>query len=350
MASDMVPSNGPGAGRAVAPISPLIERAVLDPAFDVAKLDAILALQARQEDRMARQDFNRAMTAAQQAMAPVVRDALNQHTKSRYAKLETISRQVKPIYTAHGFSVRYGSLTPTKPGNVRITCHVAHESGHEEPPLEFEAAFDLVGSQGKANKTEVQGLGSTVSYLRRYMLCLAFDIVLADDDDDGGEVVYTLDNTETDAQWLALLDRMLKAAATLDEVADVAGHRTVVAALQKAPTLIRRNVQDMLAAAHRRLAPQGEQAAGSAEGGTNPPAGTAAAGAPSQPQGEGAWADDPIAKMVEAVNTMTLHDLAGLATNARWRAQVRELFPPDEDRLTEVIEARRAYLKGRQDQ
>jgi hypothetical protein len=61
---------------------------------------------------------------------------------------------------------------------------VSHTAGHTEK-YQLEAASDTAGPKGTANKTPLHGLASTVSYLRRYLTCMAFNIVLKNDDNDG---------------------------------------------------------------------------------------------------------------------------------------------------------------------
>lgn len=161
-----------------------IERAARDPAFDVAKLEALLRMQREVVQEQAKREFSAAMALAQSEMLPVVRDAANDHTRSRYARLETIDQQMRPIYTKNGFSVRYGSGTQPRDGWIRITCTVAHQAGYSEEH-HLDAPLDFAGAQGRANKPAIQAVGSSITYLRRYLLCMVFNVVLADEDDDG---------------------------------------------------------------------------------------------------------------------------------------------------------------------
>jgi hypothetical protein len=68
---------------------------------------------------------------------------------------------------------------------MRITCTVAHDSGYFEENY-LDAPVTTTGSQGgRMAITPVQAIGSTVTYLRRYLLGMVWNTVLADDDDDG---------------------------------------------------------------------------------------------------------------------------------------------------------------------
>jgi hypothetical protein len=163
-----------------------VAMAVKDSAIDVTKLEVLLRMQREILADDAKLQFNRAMSAAQGEMQPVLRDAKNDQTNSKYARLETIDAAMRPVYTRHGFSLSFNS-EPIDGPNVRIACEVAHMAGHSKT-YHLEAALDTAGPQGKANKTPLHGLGSSVSYLRRYLTCMIFHIVLMNEDNDGNRL------------------------------------------------------------------------------------------------------------------------------------------------------------------
>jgi ERF superfamily len=160
-----------------------LARAVRDPAIDVTKLESLLRMQREIVADDARLQFNRAMSAAQGEMQPVLRNARNEQTSSRYATLEAVDAAIRPIYARHGFCLEFNS-EPLDGPNVRIVCEVSHVGGHSKKYC-LEAALDVAGPKGTGNKTPVQGLGSSVSYLRRYLTSMAFNVVLTNDDNDG---------------------------------------------------------------------------------------------------------------------------------------------------------------------
>jgi len=175
--SEVVPAN--------TALMSFIERAAKDESFDVAKFGELLRLQREVQHDQARQAFNAAMSDAQAEMIPVVRDAENTHLRNKYAKLETIDAAIRPIYTRHGFSVRYGSAPSPREGDIRIICTVAHSGGYFEEN-HLDAPLGTAGAQGaRTATTPVQGVGSAITYLRRYLLSMVFNVVMADEDDDG---------------------------------------------------------------------------------------------------------------------------------------------------------------------
>ena len=108
-------------------------------------------------------------------------------------------RQVTEKYAAFPHDLRgwhYLSSTdsysdePCEGGGLLIRGRLKHlPSGHYEDSF-MPAPLDTTGS-----KSEVQAVGSTNSFLRRYVLCNIFNIVVVGDDDDG--TGGTIDEAQT---------------------------------------------------------------------------------------------------------------------------------------------------------
>lgn len=178
---DRTPEAGNVAG--AESIMAVISRAASDPTMDVDKLERLMSLYERITAGQAEQAFASALAAAQAEIPQVLRDASNDHTKSRYARLETINAAVVPVVTRHGFSMSFGTEDSPQQGHYRVTCSLMHEGGHSRQ-YHADLPADVAGSQGKANKTAIQGFGSTVSYGRRYLTLLIFNVALTNEDDD----------------------------------------------------------------------------------------------------------------------------------------------------------------------
>lgn len=161
----------------------VIAAAARDPQVDVAKMQQLLDMRERVMKFEAEREFNAAMRACQEQITAVVRDAKNTHTGSMYARLETVDRTIRPIYTSHGFSLSFNSGAGRKGNGVLVTCAARHITGHTQS-YELEGDLDLSGAKGVANKTSIQGLGSTVSYLRRYLTMMIFNVTTIDREDD----------------------------------------------------------------------------------------------------------------------------------------------------------------------
>lgn len=175
MSEDMTPLN---------PVPPsdfmlMVANATREPGIEPAKLQQLLEMAERMMKFEAERAFNNAMRACQEEIRPIAKDAENKHTGTTYAKLESIDMSIRPVYLAHGFVMSFGSGPARKEGAVRVTCDVRHESGHTVQ-YELEGDLDVAGAKGTANKTGIQGLGSTVTNLRRYLTMMIWNITLAD--------------------------------------------------------------------------------------------------------------------------------------------------------------------------
>jgi len=152
--------------------------------------------QRREAAEEAKRHFNAAMTAAQAEYPVMGRDAPNQQTKSRYARFETIWEDCRPIWTKHGLSVSFPSIT-TEKGDVRMSCRVRHIGGHIEEITGTDAPPDIAGPHGTVTKTVVQGNQSTRTYLKRGLLCEAMGIATRYEDDDGNSAARATGSPQT---------------------------------------------------------------------------------------------------------------------------------------------------------
>lgn len=258
-----------------------IERAAKDDSFDVAKFETLLRVRRDEAHDHSRRVFNAAMAACQSEMLPVLRNTPNKGVGGRYAKLEDIDQQMRPIYTRHGFSVRFGSASPPQPGWLRITCTVAHESGYFEENYLDSPVTNQGAQGGRMAMTQVQAVGSVVTYLRRYLLGMVFNIVQADvvGEDDDGEAMrhaatvaaatkraekivdkskvyegpHPLDEKDP-RRWLINVETELANAQSQDEVVGISDHPTVKWACANAPDAVKRELSKLLADAYGRFA------------------------------------------------------------------------------------------------
>lgn len=193
-------TNGPrhdlaavGAPPAPTTLMGALAAAAADPRMDVEKVERLFAMHKELQAREAEQAFNDAMARAQANILPVARDRRNDHTKSTYATLAAIAEAIVPIYTAEGLSVSFDTydkkrdadLPDLPAGWVRVIAFCSHRGGHTRK-YHLDGPLDDKGAQGNTNKTGIQAMGSTVSYLRRYLTCMIFNVATTDDNDGNG--------------------------------------------------------------------------------------------------------------------------------------------------------------------
>ena len=154
------------------------------------QLSMVLDAQERVLDRQAKQEFNIAMANCQAEMPAILKGEFNEHTKSSFEGFDALNRAVSPVYTKHGFAVSFGTDdAPVNEGQkfmmLRVTAEVTHKAGWSKE-YHFDLPVDMYGIKGNENKTAMHGSASTMSYGRRYLLKMIFNLTTSDDIDDDG--------------------------------------------------------------------------------------------------------------------------------------------------------------------
>lgn len=184
----------------------IIARAATDATFDVAKLDALLAVKERWEAAEARKAFVAALNAFK-ADPPTITKNKHVGFESRreggaktdywHATLDHVCDRVGEALSRHGLSHRWETQQLDK-GLIRVTCILQHVAGHAER-VTLEASADQSG-----NKNSIQAVGSTVTYLQRYTLLSATGMATTEQDDDGrGSEGQEGSQDETEQPWPA---------------------------------------------------------------------------------------------------------------------------------------------------
>lgn len=211
-----------------APMVAMIERIAMDPNIPIDRLEKMLAMKERMEDRSremeredraeaARREWLSAFSAVQAEIGPIFRTNDNKHTKSKYADLADIERVVTPILTKHGFSTTSAPIPCTLAGHIRMQLTIGHAGGHEKV-YEDDFPLDNTGSGGTVNKTAIQAKGSTQTYARRYLKASALDLAFFDDK-DGNKPSPAPEETATitDAQASIIRELIEKAELEIDQ-------------------------------------------------------------------------------------------------------------------------------------
>jgi hypothetical protein len=183
--SDIVPS-----GNGSEPMLALIQRAATDPNFDILKFQSLVDAWRAERATQAHRAFNEAMARAQADMREVPKNASNDYLRARYAKLDPMLQVVLPAAQRYGLTVRFGTQSASQPGFLCVTCIVSLGDHSETTAIEGPILVAGASSQsGRAQMTPIQAVGSTVTYLKRYILGLTFALILSDEQDDDGEAL-----------------------------------------------------------------------------------------------------------------------------------------------------------------
>jgi hypothetical protein len=119
-------------------------------------------------------NLHEALCAFQAEVETLPKDATNPHFKSKFTPLDTIVEKVAPLLSKHGLT--WSTFPCFGPDNqpalrYKLTHATSGDSESETMPL-------------MVTKADPQGLGSSLTYARRYSLSAVLNLV-SDDDDDG---------------------------------------------------------------------------------------------------------------------------------------------------------------------
>ncbi len=115
-----------------------------------------------------------ALSVAQAEINPAEKNATNPHLKNKYANISAIYDAVREVLPKHGLCF-VQTMLPTDGTRAHVRTTLAHKSGQW---FASECVMPL-DRQGGA-----QGMGSAITYARRYSLSAILGVV-ADEDDDG---------------------------------------------------------------------------------------------------------------------------------------------------------------------
>jgi hypothetical protein len=157
-----------------------------DPRVDVAKMRELTDLRRQLRMEEAEDIFKHALAEAQREMRPIEADAANDSTKSKYATLYAVDKALRPIYSKHGISVSFNTADCPVPAHTRVLAYV--ERGLFTRTYQYDVAVDTKGPKGNDVMTKTHAGGSALSYGKRYLLLMVFNVTIdggRDRDDDG---------------------------------------------------------------------------------------------------------------------------------------------------------------------
>ncbi|HEY6029951.1 MAG TPA: ERF family protein, partial [Gaiellaceae bacterium] len=169
--------------------------AARDPSIPTDRVKAFLEMADAQERKEAETLFDHAMLAAQAEMPQIPRGSYNTHTKSWWAKLENISAKIDPIAREHGFTLSYGvgeqRIEDHYHQYVDVTWNGVLASGKKASftkRYDADIGRDDKGPKGEGTKSLAQGAGSSITYGRRFLKCMVFDVQILGADKDGNPI------------------------------------------------------------------------------------------------------------------------------------------------------------------
>jgi hypothetical protein len=172
----------------------VIRRAASDPNVDIAKMQALLEMQERVMRQRAEIEFNEALQRVQEQTPRIVKGReiiVKGQLRSRYAALEDIDDVMRPILLREGFSTSYDTTPAGKDGkDTTIILTVKHRLGHKSTHS-LTLPFDR-----SEFRSDVQSAASTVSFGKRQLFCMAFNVITVGVDFDGAKNIEAIDERQ----------------------------------------------------------------------------------------------------------------------------------------------------------
>lgn len=174
----------------------VIERAAMNPEIDVEKMERLLDMKERLDAKAAEMAFNSSLAEMQDEL-PVITErgkiTVNGEVRSSFAKFEDINEIVKPILKKYGFAISF--KVDFQEQQVSVTAILVHKMGHRE------STTILLPRDKSGSKNEVQAVGSSVAYGKRYTMNAILNITTRGEDDDG---ILAAADTITEEQALQI--------------------------------------------------------------------------------------------------------------------------------------------------
>lgn len=206
----------------------IVDRLLERPDLPIDKIEKFIDLQVQAEGRAAKRAFFEAMSDMQPHL-PVIEHTKkisyedkkgNTVVKGSYTPWEDIDEQIRPHYTEHGFSLSFDiHYEPNQP--ITVTCIVMHRDGHSTR-TSLPLPSDTSGS-----KNTVQGIGSSITYGKRYTACAALNVTTRGqdgetDDDDGAKAGQPMNARQAKEHtlWETLVSELKADVSTVQEADD----------------------------------------------------------------------------------------------------------------------------------
>lgn len=170
----------------------IIAEAARNPDTNVANLQALLQMQREVIADQAKAEFNRDYAALQANLPRIKKDGMVEYAEDKnkpngpkkkaftYTRWESIDTIIRPLLLEFGFSLTFDS-TPRAidGGGLIVTGTLLHRGGHSK------SASIPLALESSGGKNNVQGMGSSFSYGKRYTTIMLLNIVFEGQDDDG---------------------------------------------------------------------------------------------------------------------------------------------------------------------
>ena len=140
-----------------------------------------------------------ALIKAQGQMVGIIKEGKNPAFRSKYITLDSILDTVRPILTSNGLMLTQGTVATDSTAAVTVEARIIHTSG------EWISTTVTI----PVTKQDAHGLGSALTYGRRYSVS-ALLAISADEDDDANTAVQPQESFRRGPQGNIVIDEPVK--------------------------------------------------------------------------------------------------------------------------------------------
>lgn len=162
----------------------MFERMVRDPSIPMDRIERVMDMMREMRREQAEEEFNNAMADTQRELTPVARDSFNPQTRSKYASYHAIDKAIRPVYTKHGLGVSFDEDEKSPEGFIRVLAFVS--KGRHSKTFHYDSPIVTQGLAGKTMMTLTHARASAVTYAKRYLVGMIFNLSTGESDDDDG--------------------------------------------------------------------------------------------------------------------------------------------------------------------
>lgn len=150
-------------------------------AMDVVQ--AIIAQQRWMIEHNEEEAFNQALKRIQRQLKAIPKKGFNNQTNSWYATAQSVDDAIQHLLDQEGMTLSFVPQPSEKPEMVLIVGVLALGAYSKSYPLEMPA--DGKGAKGGGVMTRTHATGSAITYGKRYLKNMIFDLRFKEHDDDG---------------------------------------------------------------------------------------------------------------------------------------------------------------------
>ena len=151
----------------------------------LAVADRILEQMAKQRDYEDREAFTAALRRIQDELKPIAKRGENKQTHSKYAEAEDIDNAIDGLLAKEGMTLSFEPRSSDKENEIIIVGILSLGAYSREYALPI--PVDGKGPKGDGVMSRVHAVGSGVTYGKRYIKNMIFNLRFKEKDDDGNQ-------------------------------------------------------------------------------------------------------------------------------------------------------------------